>query len=121
MALHCHYLHPFFGPVSRHPGPETPVPNDLLAPLTGRWTGLSRQRVLLSDDRAGHIACAREAEMAGLFLSRSLMRRAGGLWQAAVIDVAGEVVGGGLGVYPERGGDQLGVGAVGQLGQAGAA
>jgi len=49
------------------------------------------------------------------------MRRAEGLWQAALIDVVGEVVGGGLGVYPERGGYQLGVGAGGQFGQAGAA
>lgn len=41
--------------------------------------------------------------------------------QAAVIDVVREVVGGGLGVDAERGRDQLGVGAGGQAGQAGAA
>jgi hypothetical protein len=48
------------------------------------------------------------------------MRRAEDLQQAAVIDVDSEVVGGGLRVYPEGGRYQLGVGAGGELGQAGA-
>jgi hypothetical protein len=67
---------------------------------TGRWTGLSRRALTI-----GLIVYGRrvtEAETTGLFLSRGVVRRAGGLWQSAVIDVVGEVVGGRLGVYPER-------------------